>query len=144
MKEKSISETAEKLSLSGYPYADYFLCECQKPVVQEFWNEYEPIVRQLNDDLSEIPKLYGQEDLGMSAIVYAHYFGGATDIFITEFSEDDAFGYAILGGDYENSELGYIPIREVVNIELLNLDFYWERKPLNQALHELDPSYFIG
>jgi len=51
----------------------------------------------------------------MDAIVYAHYFVGSSDWLITEYSpeEDNAFGWACLGGDRQNAELGYVSMAEL-------------------------------
>ncbi len=141
MKEKSVKIKREK-SLPDYSYADFFMCKCQRSLVELAWTEYESSVRVLNEQLSKMPKLYEQESLGFDAVVYAHYFGGTTDVFLTECSGDDAFGYVILNGDYENSELGYVSIRSLTEIEFLNLDFFWEPCPLNEALVEVDSEYF--
>ena len=129
-------------SLADYSRADFFMCKCQKPVVNEAWHEYESIVRDLDEQLKQVPVLYGQDGKGFQATVYAHYFGGATDVFVTECSGDDAFGYVILNGDYESSELGYISIKELTEIDLLNLDFFWEPCALQEALSEVDSEYF--
>ncbi|MCQ2208825.1 MAG: hypothetical protein MJZ34_00880 [Paludibacteraceae bacterium] len=141
MKEKSV-KNGEKRNLADYLHADFFMCKCQKSVINEDWHEYEAIVRDLDEQLSRMPLLYEQENMGFRAMVYAHYFGGATDVFVTECSGDDAFGYVILNGDYENSELGYVSIKELTKIDMLNLDFFWEPCPLNEALLEVDSEYF--
>jgi len=129
-------------NLSDYVSANFFMCACQKPIVRDAWQEYEPIVRELNDALMNMPPLYAQENEGYKAKVYAHYFGGATDVFVTECSGGDAFGYVILNGDYDNSEMGYVSIEEITSIDALNLDFYWEVCSLSEALMQVDEEYF--
>lgn len=142
MKKEFQNPTAVGADLSFYRQADKFLCECQKTVVADYWQEYASLMKEVDDRLCKIPPLYGQEKLGMNAVAYAHYFVAATDIFITECSGDDAFGYAILNGDYGNSEMGYFSLGELAAIPYLNLDFHWEPKPLREALREVDAEYF--
>lgn len=110
------------------------MCECQRPVVDSAWEAYASTLEELGSTLLKLPKLYAQDKLGYNAIVYAHYFVGSTDIFVTERSGDDMFGYAILNGDYEMSELGYLSLSELKSLPGLNLDFHWDETTLREAL----------
>ena len=110
------------------------MCECQRPVVDSAWEAYASTLEELGNTLLKLPKVYAQDKLGYNAIVYAHYFVGSTDIFVTERNGDDMFGYAILNGDYEMSELGYLSLSELKSLPGLNLDFYWDETTLREAL----------
>lgn len=118
---------AQKLSFD-------MMCNCQTPVVKSAWDEYSHIIEKLGQTLLKMPHLYEQDGKGYDAIVYAHFFIGSTDIFVTERDGDEMFGYVILNGDFEMSELGYISLKELKELAFLNLDFHWRVKTLRQAL----------
>lgn len=71
----------------------------------------------LAQQIETMPKTYDQEDQGDQATVHLHYFLGDSDWYITEKDMDggieQAFGYAILNGDDECAEQGYISIQEL-------------------------------
>ncbi len=75
-----------------------------------------------------VPPIYGARDKGTEARVLLHYFGGATDFWITELDPEtgDAFGFACLNGDRPNAELGYSNVFEIVSTDRLELDLYWD------------------
>lgn len=125
---------AQKLSLE-------MMCNCQKTIVMKAWGEFSGTVEKLGQTLQKMPKLYEQDGKDYDSIVYAHYFIGSTDIFITERDGDELFGYTILNGDYEMSEFGYSFLPELKGLSLLNLDFYWEPKTLREALKNVS-EYF--
>lgn len=117
------------------------MCNCQKPIVEHEWPQFASIIENLGKILQKLPALYAQDGKGYDSIVYAHYFVGGTDIFVTEREGDELFGYTILNGDYEMSEFGYSNLCELKGIRVLNLDFYWEPKTLREALKDIS-SYF--
>lgn len=88
---------------------------------------------QLAQQLSDAPTTYQQDGLGDMAIAHFHYFLGGSDWFITELDMDggvdQAFGLAVLNGDWIFAELGYISIRELVSIGA-ELDLYWQPRTL--------------
>lgn len=50
---------------------------------------------------------------------FIHYFIGSSDWYICEVDEDNVgFGYAILNGDIQNAEYGYIDLNEVTTLTL--------------------------
>lgn len=61
------------------------------------------------------PRLYAQDGRGYDATVHAHYFLGSFDWYVTEYdpANDVAFGWACLGGDLTNAELGYFSLGEL-------------------------------
>lgn len=82
--------------------------------------EAEFFLRKLIDlaqQIDTMPKTYEQDGKGDEAIVHLHYFLGGSDWYITEKDMnggiEQAFGYAILNGDDECAELGYISIQEI-------------------------------
>lgn len=90
--------------------------------------------------IATMPVTYEQDGLGDAAIVNLHYFTGNSDWYITEKDKsgrgtEQAFGYAILNGDTDNAELGYISINELTSIGA-ELDLYWDSKTLGQIKGE--------
>ncbi|MBO4601625.1 MAG: hypothetical protein J5651_00500 [Salinivirgaceae bacterium] len=141
-KTPAAKKTEKRKTLADYKFANKFMCERQKPVVREGWSELESTIARLDKQLAEMPKLYKQEKLGKKAIVYAHYFFGSTDIFVTEADDELMFGYTILNGDCQSSEYGNQSIEEITNSKYCELDFYWDNKTLEQALYDCHPDYF--
>ena len=83
--------------------------------------------------IASTPVTYEQDGKGDDAIVYLHYFFGGCDWYITEKDADggvlQAFGYAVLFGDKQNAELGYICITEITQFGA-ELDLYFTPCPL--------------
>ena len=94
----------------------------------------------------EIPKLYEQDGKGKNAVVYLHYFYGGSDWYITELDKktNEAFGYAILNGDIQNSELGYMNLNEFADTNGIDLDLYWSFKTLNEIFENEYPELVRG
>lgn len=96
------------------------------------------------------PLLYAQDGMGYDATVHAHYFLGAHDWFVTEYDPATgvAFGWACLGGDLANAELGYVDLGELASVRAplrlgtatlpgalaVEHDDYWQPVPLRVAL----------
>ena len=104
----------------------------------------EGVLPDVLHQISNTPHLYAQDGKGMTAIVHLHYFYGGHDWFVTERNPEDnmAFGYAVLNGDLEMSELGYIDINALHKTGKVELDFHFEPKALDEELHERWPDYF--
>lgn len=85
--------------------------------------------------IANMPATYGQDGKGDDATVYLHYFVGGSDWYITEKDMDggvdQAFGFAILNGDTECAELGYISIRELAGVRV-ELDLHFEPTTLRE------------
>jgi len=62
--------------------------------------------------------------------VLLHYFVNGSDWFIIDYDKEEnlLFGFAIINGDYQNSEFGYISPEELINIKTVQLDYYWDEK----------------
>ncbi len=70
--------------------------------------------------LESIPALYTTEDISLQdKLIHLHFFIGGCDWFITEFDGDDLFwGFAILNGDLQNAEWGYISFSELKRVRV--------------------------
>ena len=92
-------------------------------------------IAEIATTIETMPKVYGQDGGGDDAVVYLHYFKGGSDWYITEKDSEaeqlQAFGYAILNGDKQNAELGYINIIELTKVGV-ELDLYWQPKTLGK------------
>jgi len=69
--------------------------------------------------LSRIPKLYETENVPLKdKIIHLHFFVAGCDWYIVEYDgEDIFFGYAILNGDYECAEWGYVSFGELKSLK---------------------------
>jgi hypothetical protein len=103
---------------------------------------------ELAERLRTMPFTYQQDGKGDDAVVYLHYFSASSDWYIIEKDkgdEDDtpeqwqsqAFGYAVLNGDEQCAETGYISIPELlVSPVYAELDLYWTSKTLREVKEE--------
>jgi hypothetical protein len=87
---------------------------------------------EMGTRIATMPKTYEQDGKGDKATVSLHYFQGSSDWYILEkdisASEDgnfQAFGFAVLNGDRQNAELGYINIDELTR-QNVELDLHFE------------------
>ena len=90
---------------------------------------FKNLLENTEKTIKTIPNLYANEDKGLKGSkVYLHYFVGDTDIYISELDLDSmaGFGFACINGDKYNAELGYQYLPEIVEIEGMNLDLYWD------------------
>lgn len=94
------------------------------------------MIDEWNTKIETMPKTYDQDGAGDNAIVHLHYFLGPHDWYITEKDmlpeQNQAFGWAILNGDTQNAELGYISIVELTSLGVL-LDLHWTPKTLREV-----------
>lgn len=88
--------------------------------------------------LDQIPKLYETENIAIGdKLIYLHFFIFQSDWYIAEYDGDDTFwGYAILNGDSEMAEWGYISFEELksININAVEIDCEtnWRVKPTSE------------
>ncbi len=88
--------------------------------------------------LQQIPKLYETEDTELKdKLIYLHFFIVGCDWYIAEYDGDDLFwGYAILNGDDQNAEWGYISFSELKRLKIgyveIDCDLYWHIKPASR------------
>lgn len=70
--------------------------------------------------LDKIPRLYATEKVPVpDKLIYLHFFIGSCDWYIAEYDGDDTFfGYAILNGDLECAEWGYVSFAELKEVRV--------------------------
>lgn len=90
---------------------------------------------EISKIITAMPKTHGTDGQGDAAVVHLHYFKGGSDWYITEKDMEteqlQAFGYAILNGDKQMAELGYINISELIQ-HGVELDMYWKKQSLGE------------
>ncbi len=92
------------------------------------------------EELAKIPRLYETENIPLrDKIIHLHFFIGGCDWYIAEYSpEEDLFwGYAILNGDTENAEWGYISFKELRELVVgpgieVDRDLHWEPRSVQE------------
>jgi len=82
------------------------------------WNE------PSKERLAKIPKLYETEETPLQEkLIHLHFFIGACDWFIAEYDGEDLFwGFAILNGDDEMAEWGYVSFSELKSISVNGIE----------------------
>jgi hypothetical protein len=102
-------------------------------------------ILEMGNLIQTMPKTYEQDGKGEKALASLHYFNPSSDWYILEkdiSAEIDgnfqAFGFAILNGDTQNAELGYISIEELV-LHGVELDLHFEPMTLKEirAKHKI-------
>ena len=86
-----------------------------------------------HDELEQLPNLYDAEDVeAMDKIIFMHLFIGGCDWYIAEYDPNERlfFGFAILNGDLDNAEWGYISLDELRQIKIgwleIDRDLHWK------------------
>lgn len=89
---------------------------------------------ELRELIESMPTTRQTEGQGDNAIAYLHYFYDGSDWYITEKDIEggvyQAFGFAVLNGDTDCAEYGYISILELVS-HRVELDLHF--KPVSMA-----------
>ena len=91
--------------------------------------------------LDRIPRLSSTESIQLKDKVIAlHFFLGSSDWYIVEYDGDDLFfGYAILNGDHECAEWGYVSFCELKSLKIgfleidCELEEYWRFKKVSEV-----------
>ncbi len=89
--------------------------------------------------LGIIPGLYETENVPLKdKIIYMRFFIFGCDWFICEFDGNGLFwGYAILNGDNQNAEWGYISLKELKQLKIngieIDRDIHWKPKPAGEV-----------
>lgn len=79
--------------------------------------------------------------------ILMHFFIGGSDWYITEWGVSDGvfFGFAILNGDLDMAEWGYISLDEMKKINFKGLeidrDIYWKPKKFKEVYADLENRY---
>ena len=91
------------------------------------WNE------PSKDQLAALPGLYETEEVPLEEKQIAlHFFLCGCDWWIVEFDGEDLFwGYAVLNGDLQNAEWGYISLSELRELKVppgieVDCDLHWQ------------------
>jgi hypothetical protein len=86
------------------------------------------------EELSKIPRLYETEHIPLNdKTIHLHFFLGGCDWYIAEY-----WGYAILNGDTEMAEWGYISFTELRELVVppgieVDSDLHWEPRPAGEV-----------
>lgn len=74
--------------------------------------------------LNQIPRLYETDHIKLGdKLVYLHFFIFGSDWYITEYDGSDLFfGYAILHGDHQNAEWGYMSFSELKELQVNGIE----------------------
>ena len=92
------------------------------------WNE------PTRERLAKVPGLYETETVPLrEKLIYLHFFISGCDWYVAEYDGDDLFwGFAILNGDLQNAEWGYISFSELKSLKVAwlevdcELEEYWQ------------------
>jgi hypothetical protein len=85
--------------------------------------------------LAILPKLYETEHVPLKEkLIHLHFFIADCDWYIAEFDGKDLFwGFAILNGDLQNAEWGYVSFRELKSLKIrgwlevdCEFEWFWE------------------
>ena len=122
------------------PIVKVFMPPMQQMIVERS-DEFRDIVQNLESIINEMPKTYETEGIKEEdKIIYLHYFYADSDWYVTEKEihgdEAMAFGYAILHGDLEMAEWGYVSINEIKETGKVELDFHWKPRPFKEVMEE--------
>jgi len=98
------------------------------------WNE------PRKEQLAKIPRLYETEEIPLKdKLIYLHFFIGGSDWYIAEYDGEDLFfGYAILNGDTEMAEWGYVSFRELRELKIapgfeVECDAFWKVRKASEV-----------
>ncbi|NDV80785.1 hypothetical protein [Bacteroides sp. 51] len=108
----------------------------QKIVVSS--DEFKEVIERLEEEIKHIPTH------NEGKMIFAHFFYAGCDWYIQDWNRetDNLFGYAILNEDVQMSEYGYMSLIELTQDGRIELDFYWEKQPLDKVLYDKYPDYF--
>jgi hypothetical protein len=99
------------------------------------------LMRAVSDELNllaeSVHKLY-ETDGDDDAKISLHYFMGNIDFYALEFDGDDLFfGYFFFKRQFDKSEIGYQSRTGLFeNFPHLNLDYYFEKKTIDEIIAE--------
>jgi len=140
LNKESIKEEPEE-SVDKLKVVSTFFGKSQYQVVVENLNSYKDVIDDLYEIISNMPKTYETDNIRKNnKIAYLHYFTSSSDWYIiekdTEKNQSQAFGLAILNGNIEDAELGYISIEELK--KYAELDFYFDPKKISEIIEVED------
>lgn len=108
-------------------------------------------LKTISKQYREVPELRGQDGKGKDAEIFIHIFNGNSDWYITELDKDtqEGFGFAVLNGDWQMAELGYISLKELLGMKEYNpgkspeVDLFWKNKTINEVIDAKKPKEVI-
>lgn len=139
-----------KITPANIQYLRRFIGESQIEAIMagisgEEGDFFRNMLSELIGRIENMPETYQTEGVKTEdKIAHLHYFSGASDWYVVEKdagvkgemqppAQYQAFGYAVLNGDLQNAELGYISIPELIELNV-ELDLYWEPKRLGEIM----------
>jgi hypothetical protein len=120
----------------------------QYEVTAEHLDTFTEAIQRIEQQLQKCPKLRETDGMNRTLVrehpAILHYFYGGTDMYICEYDPKDGimFGFAILNGDLQNAEWGYIDLAEIITIPVMNLDYHFEEQSIEAALFRQYPRHF--
>ena len=123
----------------------YFIGYKQRKAIEralqgEEWEHFHNLIEELKVTIQNMPKPYETDKQGMEAMASLHYFKNGSDWWIVERDYDDeqfqAFGLACLNGDYQNAEMGYISIQDLIENDV-ELDLYYKPETIKEIKEKL-------
>ena len=85
------------------------------------------------EELDRIPHLYQTENTPLKdKLIHLHFFIGRCHWFVAEYDGEDLFwGYAVLNGDHDMAEWGYISFAELKEVKIrgwleIDRDIKWQ------------------
>ncbi|NOR58952.1 MAG: hypothetical protein GQ474_10565 [Sulfurimonas sp.] len=106
-----------------------------KNAIKDEEHEFKEVLTRLHKTITGMPKMYATDGSGDKAMAQLHYFKGSSDWYITEVNQkdpSDAFGYVVLNGDSQMSEIGNVSIDELTRLDV-ELDFYFTPITVGEA-----------
>ena len=91
------------------------------------------------EQLGTIPGLYETEAIPLAdKLIHLHFFIASCDWYIAEYDGEDTFwGYAILHGDDECAEWGYVPFSVLRDLKAnrieVDCDLYWKIRKASEV-----------
>jgi hypothetical protein len=92
------------------------------------------------EQLKGVPRLYETENVPLKEkLIYLHFFIGGSDWYIAEYDGENLFfGYAILNGDEDMAEWGYVSFKELRDLRVppgfeVECDGLWQIKKACQV-----------
>jgi len=130
-------------TLKTIPEAVAALIPCgQLYVTKRNIKEFQDAISRLETALNKCPAIGVTGGMKEHPAIF-HYFYGGTDIYICEYDRKDLmYGYAILGGDLQNSEWGSFSLSELTKINQLNIDYHFKEQSIEAALYSSYPDFF--
>jgi len=114
-----------------------FVGTTQMQIMSQNVKDFDEVIESLYSTVTTMPKTYETE--GKNAKAMLHYFVSNNDWYIferdTEEEQLQAFGFAIIDGNMDYAELGYINIEELKAFNA-ELDFYWTPMTLEEIKEE--------